>query len=117
MFNLPNDPRLWPNQPGFWESLAFFLLYAYTMVASLGDCYYTGEGLAKGLKEGNPLNHWLFGKIGQAGTTFLELAAVTFISGIIAFYSMPAAFIYLGAIAVTETFMVYRNRKLLGLKY
>jgi len=34
------------------------------VVAILGDCWYTGIGLSKGFKEGNPINRWLFGKIG-----------------------------------------------------
>ena len=82
-----------PN-PGFWESLSLFILYICMVVAVLGDCYYTGIGLSKGLTEGNPLNRWLFGKIGQALTCFLEAAFVTFAGGGIAVYSMPAAFIF-----------------------
>ena len=53
MLTLPSDPRLWPNQPGFWESLGLFLLYAYTMVAVLGDTYYTGVGARMGDVKGN----------------------------------------------------------------
>lgn len=114
--SLPHDPRLWPNQPGFAESFTLFLLYAYMVIAILGDCYYTSIGLAKGFKEANPINRWLFGKIGQALTCFVEGAAVTFTGGFIMSASMPAAFVYWGVIAALETFMVYRNRKLLGYK-
>ena len=113
---LPSDPRLWPNQPGFWETLSLVVLYAYMVVAILGDCWYTGIGLSKGFKEGNPINRWLFGKIGQALTTFLEAAAITFTGGFIAMQSMTWAFAYWGGIAVLESIMVFRNRKLLGLK-
>ena len=105
-----------PN-PGFWESLSLFILYICMVVAVLGDCYYTGIGLSKGLTEGNPLNRWLFGKIGQALTCLLEAAFVTFAGGGIAVYSMPAAFIFWGIVAVGETWMVIRNRRLLGLKF
>lgn len=115
MLTLPSDPRLWPNQPGFWESLGLFLLYAYTMVAVLGDTYYTGVGISKGDTEMSPWNRWLFGKIGQAFTCFLEAAFVTFAGGAFAYFSMPAAFIFWGAVAIGETVMVIRNRKLLGL--
>jgi len=86
------------------------------LVVILGDCYYTGIGLSKGLTEGTEWNRWLFGKIGQALTTFLEGAAITLVGGVMAMYSMPAAFIYWGGIAVLETWMVIRNRKLLGYK-
>jgi hypothetical protein len=96
-------------------TLFLFILYGLTMGACLGDCYYTGIGLSKGLVEGNPLNRWLFKKIGQALTTFIEMVAVTFIGGFIAAKSCPAAATFWGIIAVTETVMVIRNRKLLGL--
>jgi uncharacterized membrane protein len=86
------------------------------IIAILGDCYYTGIGLAKGFKEANPINRWLFGKIGQALTCFLEAAVITIVGGVIMSFSMPATFVYWGAIAALETFMVYRNRKLLGYK-
>ena len=117
--SLPHDPRLWPNQPGFGESFTLFLLYAYMVIAILGDCWYTGIGLAKGFKEANPINRWLFSKIGQALTCFLEAAAITITGGVIMSLEgkdMPWTFAYWGAIAALETFMVYRNRKLLGYK-
>jgi|SRR5208283_5706050 len=117
MFTLPNDPRLWPNQPGFWESLGLFLVYIYAVVAVLGDCWYTGEGIAKGDTEMSPWNRWLFKKIGQALTCFLEGAFVTFAGGAFAYYSMPTAYIFWGAVAIGETVMVIRNRKILGLKF
>src|SRR5208337_2894345 len=117
MFQLPDDPRLWPNQPGFWESLSLFILYVYMLVAILGDTYYTGIGLAKGFKEKNPINRWLFPRLGQALTCFVEAAAITLVGGICIAYSMPLAFGYWGLIAALETWMVYRNRKQLGLSW
>lgn len=114
---LPHDPRLWPNQPGFWSSLGLFILYGYTITAYLGDSYYTGIGLSKGLTEGNPINRWLFSKIGQALATFIEAVAITFIGLFIASHSYPAAYTYWGIVAAVETYMVWRNRKLLGLSF
>jgi len=114
---LPHDPRLWPNQPGFAATFGVFLIYAYMLIAILGDAYYTGTGLAKGFKEANPINAWLFPKIGQALTCFLETAAITVTGGVIMSLtgkSMWQVAVYWGAIAVLETYMVYRNRKLLG---
>ncbi len=116
MFTLPHDPRLWPNQPGFGESLSLFILYAYMLVVILGDCWYTGIGISKGFTEGNPLNHWLFPKWGQAFTTWAEAAAVTVVGGVWMAIGMPEAFIFWGGIAALETWMIYRNRKLLGYK-
>jgi hypothetical protein len=115
MFDPSTDPRTWPNQPGFWESLGIFVLYAYMLVAILGDTYYTGVGLAKGLKEMNPINRWLFPKLGQALTCFVEAAAITVVGGVFMAYSMPLAYGYWGLIAALEIWMVYRNRKILGL--
>jgi hypothetical protein len=117
--SLPHDPRLWPNQPGFGATFAVFLIYAYMIIAILGDCYYTGIGLAKGFKEANPINRWLFGKIGQALTCFVEGVAITITGGVIMSLSGKSMWqtgVYWGAIAVVETIMVYRNRKLLGYK-
>lgn len=105
-----------PQGPGFKESLAFLLLYAYLLAACLGDVYYTSIGLSKGGREGNPINRWLFAKLGQAVTAFLEIAAVTFTGVFIASQSMPLAFGYFAGLAVLETSMVYRNRKFLGYK-
>jgi hypothetical protein len=53
--------------------------------------------------------------LGQALTCFVEAAAITVVGGVFMAYSMPLAYGYWGLIAALETWMVYRNRKILGL--
>jgi hypothetical protein len=102
-----------PNHP-FAEDFAFFLVYAAVVFSVYGDSYYTAKGIYKGFKEGNPINRWLFAKIGQALTGFLEGVLITGTGAIMSTYSMPAAFVYFGGIAALESWMIVRNRKLLG---
>ena len=97
------------------QSFVLFCSIGAAIVASLFDCYYTGLGIAKGLKEANPINAWLFAKIGQALTAFLEIAAVIWTAGLIGgFVSMKGGIAYALGIAGLETYMAIRGKKLLG---
>jgi hypothetical protein len=96
------------NMSGLSQGL-LFALGAYTIIAILADCWTTSLGLAGGLKEMNPINKFLFAKIGQALTTFIEGAAVLFTGVLMSQLSPKAAFVYLGAIATEESVMAVRN--------
>ena len=100
------------NMTGLQQGLLFGLVAGGT-VASLLDAYYTSLGLSKGLKEMNPINAYLFLKIGVALTTFIEVAAFIFVSVGMSVVSPMFSFIYAGAITALETYMAIRNKKLL----
>lgn len=116
MFTLPADPRQW-GDTAFWPAFTFFLLWAWALVAILGDSYYTGIGLAKGFVEGNPISRWLFKKVGMALTTFIGAVVVMIIGTIFSTQGYVYGDLFLAIVAAAETYMVYRNRKLLGLKW
>ncbi len=113
MFTLPNDPRDWPNQPPLWQSLAFFLLWAYTLAVLLGDYIFTCCGLAAGDVERNLLNRWLFKKWGQAVTSFVDICIVLFVGGGLAYFSIPAALLFFGIVSAEETYICIKNYLLL----
>jgi len=113
MFTLPIDPRDWPNQPPTWQSLAFFLLWIYALVSLLGDYIFTCFGLAAGDVERNPLNKILFKKWGQGVTSFVDICIVLFIGGAFAYFSIPAALVFFGAVSAGETFICIKNYLLL----
>lgn len=77
--------------------------------AYIGDAYLTNIGISKGFKEGNPLNAWLFKKIGFSLTCFIEGAS--FLIGGAAMTSEGAgpAALFFGIIAAGELVMVVRN--------
>lgn len=93
--------------------VALFFLAAYAIVASLGDSWTTALGLSGGMEEMNPINKFLFAKIGQPLTTFLEIVAIIITSMLMSMESPTGSFIYLGVIAALETSMVIRNYLLL----
>jgi mannose/fructose/N-acetylgalactosamine-specific phosphotransferase system component IID len=114
MFNLPVDPRDWPNQAPFWQSLAFFLLWIYALVSLLGDYIFTCFGLGAGDVERNPLNKLLFKKWGQAVTSAVDIFGVLVIGGLLAILiGIPAALIFFGTIGVGETYISIKNYLLL----
>ena len=93
--------------------ILFFLLYAFGALAILGDVYTTMQGLKKGLKEANPLNRWLFSKLGISLTGFLEGLAYTGIGLVFASYSWAAGAAYCGLVGAVEAWQYFRNKKLL----
>ncbi len=95
------------------QQVILFALIAGGTVAHLFDAYYTKQGLAKGLKESNPVNAFLFPKIGMELTTFLEGAAFIATALILSTFSGLGAIAYAGFITALETYMAIRNKKLL----
>lgn len=86
---------------------------AYACLAAVADQYTTMIGLQHGLTEMNPINKFLFAKIGQPLTAFIEGVAMLF-SGIgLSVWSPKAAFVFFGIIAAEETAMAVRNYLLL----
>lgn len=95
-------------------SLLFFILCVYGMVAITGDFYTTMLGLDKGLGELNPINRWLFKKIGLQMTAWLEGVGYVFLSLLLANYSLGAASMYCGVLGAFETWMYIRNKNIIS---
>jgi hypothetical protein len=97
------------------RGLSQFLLFGLLglgLAASLADVYYTQSGMQLGLVEANPLNRFLFKKIGQGLTAFLEIGAFLFGTAILSVKSPAGAFVTAGTVTVSETIMAIRNYKL-----
>lgn len=96
--------------------LQAFVLFALTglgLFACLADIYYTETGVKKGLVEGNPINKFLFSKLGVPFTGFLETAMFIFTAVIMGTkVNFLAGCLFAGAITALETFNALRNRKL-----
>jgi len=92
----------------------FFALMGYTAIAAVVDAYYTQVGMLLGFTEANPINKFLFSKIGQPLTAFLEIGGFLVLNSIFSVYSAAGSFVVAGAIAGTETFMAIRNYKLVA---
>jgi len=108
------DPRLAYNDMSFWAAFTLFVLVGFGIVASLADCYYTGIGLSKGFKEGNPVFKLLMKKMGLAEACFVTTAAYIFTAGLMSMVSHTAAYVYAAGIAGLEVFNALRNRKLVS---
>jgi hypothetical protein len=88
-------------------------LCATSLLTLLGDGYTTMIGLQHGFVEGNPLAKWLFKKIGQSFTLFLEGTVLLFAIGAISNYDLNAAYVFAGILTAGEAAMCVRNYKLL----
>lgn len=96
------------------QTAILLLLTLGAIVTTLGDFYTTMIALQHGFTEMNPLNRWLFKKIGQPLTAFIELAAVLFLTAILAAkFSVHAAYAYAIGLTAVETVMCVRNYRLL----
>lgn len=89
------------------------LLSATSLLTFLGDGYTTMVGLQHGFTEGNPLSRWLFKKIGQPLTLFVEAVAVLFAIGAVSNYDLNASYAFAGIITAGEAVMCVRNYLLL----
>jgi len=99
------------------QDLIIFLMSAGVLAASLGDYITTTIGLGKGLVEANPINKFLFSKIGQAGTAFIEIAAAIMMPVILGQYlGFGYGAAYAAGIIGLETYMTIRNYKLIHKK-
>lgn len=106
--SLPKDPRQWGNT-AFWPAFSFFLIYGWMLAAIIGDYYTTVRGLAKGLVEANPLNRWLFKKIGQPLTVWLEAVAATAVACVFGAHGLLYGSVYMAIVAAGESAIVLRN--------
>lgn len=79
------------------------------LVAFMSDAYLTMTGLAKGQVEGNPVSAWLFKKIGQSLTVFLEAVAVCWTGAFLTDYGAGPAALFFGILAVGEGIVAVRN--------
>lgn len=95
-------------------SFVFFLVFAFAAIAILGDFYTTQRGLEAGMTEMNPLNRWLFKKIGLPFTAWLE--GIAFVGTALAFvsYSENAATAYCTIVGAWEAYMYFRNKGILN---
>jgi len=92
------------------QSLIMFILSGGILAAGLGDYITTAIGLGKGLVEVNPINKFLFSKIGQPLTAFFEIALGIFTPIILAQaagFKYGAA--YAAALIALEGTMTVRN--------
>ena len=98
------------------QSLIMFILSGGVLATGLGDYITTAIGLGKGMVEVNPINKFLFSKIGQPLTAFFEIALGIFTPIIIA---QQAGFaygaVYAAGLIALEATMTIRNAKLLKL--
>lgn len=83
-------------------ALAFTLTY-------MADAYLTSVGLANGYTEGNPLNAWLFKKIGQSLTIFIEAAAVLIGGAALTNYGAHVTELFFGGLAIGEGIVAFQN--------
>jgi hypothetical protein len=93
------------------QQIFLFFLIAAGIVACVGDYITTVKGLAKGFIELNPINRWLFSKIGQPLTAFIEIAMFVASTLFISVYSGTGSMVYAAGICALETFNTIRNYK------
>ena len=91
----------------------FAVLCLIAVLATLGDFYTTMIALQHGFTEMNPLNRWLFKKIGQQWTAFIEIVFALFLAGAISNYSLSAGYVFVGGLCAIEIAMCIRSYFLL----
>lgn len=91
------------------QGFAVMASIAAFMVAYTADSYTTTVGLQNGFTETNPLNSWLFNKIGLPLTTFIEAVIVLWLGAFLTDYGWAPATAMFGTLTVTETFFAVRN--------
>jgi len=85
------------------------LLSLVTLLAILADGYTTSVALKNGFVEQNPIARWLFKKIGQPLTLFLDGVAILFLAGLFSNYTLKGAYTFLGVVGGAEIFFATRN--------
>jgi ABC-type tungstate transport system substrate-binding protein len=94
--------------------VALYLSIFIAMAVQLADYYTTIKGMDKGLKEANPVNRWLFKKMGLPLTTFIEAGVVLAITtAFAAGYSYTAGTVFSSLVIVGKLYTVTRNLILL----
>ncbi len=88
-------------------------LSASSLLTLLGDGYTTMIALQHGFVEGNPIAKWLFKKIGQQATLFVEGVGLLFAIGAISNYDLNMAYMFAGIMTAGEGYMCVRNYRLL----
>jgi hypothetical protein len=107
------DPRTLPNG-AFWPNFGLFVSIGLMLGAQVADYITTVKGMAKGLVEGNPIQKWLFGKIGVAAGSFVSMMATLLISFLfLGFAGIAPATVFALGVAAAETVQSILNyRKL-----
>jgi hypothetical protein len=95
------------------QQLALFILVGASLAAGLADYVTTAIGLGKGFKEINPINKFLFAKIGQPLTAFIELALMIFTPMLLSTFSPVAGFVSAIGFLALESFNAIRNYRLI----
>jgi hypothetical protein len=90
--------------------ILYFLLTGLALFAIVADYITTIKAMDKGGYEGNPINRWLFKKIGPAFTTFIEAVFFLIVSAAL-FQAAGIGYSagYSGFIASLESYMAIRN--------
>jgi hypothetical protein len=92
------------------QSLIFFVIMGYGIVACLGDYITTLKGFDKGLVEANPVSRWLQAKLGYAPAAFAAIALYIVSTTLIAeFVNTTLGFVIAAGIAGLETVNTVRN--------
>lgn len=91
------------------QTAVLALLVLLFILGFLGDAYSTMIGLQHGYIEQNRLSKWLFAKIGQSLTVFIEGTLVLFIGGTIAAHRLGAGYLYFGIVGGLEMVQALRN--------
>lgn len=81
------------------------------LVAIIGDYYTSMIGMQHGFVEGNPINRWLFSKISQPLTVFLEAAGICWAGAFLTDYGAHVAEIFFGGVAIAEGIRALLNYK------
>jgi hypothetical protein len=107
------DPRTLPNG-AFWPNFGLFASIGLMIGVQVADYITTVKGMAKGLVEGNPIQKWLFGKIGVAAGSFTSMMATLLVSFLfLGFAGIGPATLFSGIVAAGETVQAILNyRKL-----
>jgi hypothetical protein len=89
--------------------VVLFGLVVLNFALELADYLTTIKGMDKGLVEANPLNNFLFKKIGLPLTTFIEAGLVLVITTIFAAFNLEHGAIFSGCYSVFKLFTVIEN--------
>lgn len=96
------------------QSMVTLSLGVAASLTYLADAYTTMIGLNNGrFSEGNPINRFLFKKIGLPLTVFLFGSAMLWFGGYLTNYGVAKADTFFGIIAGVEALVALRNYKLL----
>jgi hypothetical protein len=95
------------------QQLALFILVGASLIAGLADYVTTAIGLGKGGQEMNPINRFLFKKIGQPLTAFIELTLMIFCPILLSTASPVAGFVTAAGFLALESFNAIRNYRLI----